>query len=328
MSEVHLLNVGQGDCTIFKSNKGHITMIDICKGNIERQQSRLEEARAFSIINHVKGNFNMCQNPTNPLDFLGKMGVTSIFRFILTHPDMDHLDGFNNLVENYSVSNFWDNGLTKDKPDFSGSPYDEKDWDRYIKVKENKDGIKTISPLAGAKNKYFNDDDEGKGGDFIYIYAPDDNLVTSANASDDVNDGSYVIVYKTQGGRVLIPGDAHDNTWEYVIRNYKSELLNCEFLLAPHHGRDSNRDWSFLDEIKPKFSVLGCAASKDLAYDQWNRRGLEKVTQNQTGNLSIYPHSEGLDIFIENENYAEKAGGNLSKKDLYGNVFLKTVKRD
>lgn len=328
MSEVHLLNVGQGDCTIFKSNKGNVTIIDICKGNIERRRKTIDESRAFSAINHVKGNFQMCQQPINPIDFLDDMGISSVFRFILTHPDMDHLDGFNNLLNNTSVLNFWDNGLKKDKPDFTNSPYNEEDWDRYINVKEKKEGIKVISPLAGAKNKYFNDDDEGNGGDFIYIYAPDDNLVSSANSDEDVNDGSYVIVYKTQGGRVLIPGDAHDKTWEYVIDNYKSEIENCEFLLAPHHGRDSNRDWSFLDEIKPKFSVLGCAASKDLAYDQWNRRGLDKVTQNQTGNISVYPNAYGLDVYIENDRYAEKAGGRLDKTDSYGNVFLTTIEKD
>jgi len=94
----------------------------------------------------------------------------------------------------------------------------------------------------------------------------------------------------------LLPGDAYDKTWEYVIDNCLDELKNCEFVLASHHGRDSGRSRDFPDKIKPQFSVLGCASSKHLAYDQWNRRGLEKIIQNQADNVAIYPDSDGLSI--------------------------------
>jgi len=327
MSEIHFINVGNGDCTIMKSNKGRVSVIDICKGNIEREKDKANESFAM-FSSQQKGNFNMRNHPTNPLDFLSKMDVTSIWRFILTHPDMDHLDGFNNLLNTFSVSNFWDNGLIKSKPNFEGSPYKEIDWDRYEKVKSGGDNVNVIKPLAGDKNKYFNDDDESKGGDFLYVYAPNKDLVDASNQNEDFNDGSYVIVYRSQGGRILVPGDAFDSTWEYVISNYKKELEGCEIMLAPHHGRDSNRNWEFLDTLQPKFSVIGCADSKDLAYNQWNKRGLEKITQNQAGNISFYPHSDGIDVYIQNESFAESSNLDISKKDSYNHIFYKTVKKD
>lgn len=98
-------------------------------------------------------------------------------------------------------------------------------------------------------------------------------------------------------------------------------------MLAPHHGRDSDRSWDFLDKLKPKFSVLGCASSKHLAYDAWNRRRLEKITQNQAGNVSVYPNKQGLDIFVENERFVKAYGGDITKKDAYGNYFLTFIKK-
>ena len=330
MAEIHILNVGQGDCAIIQSNSGHVTMFDICGGNISAQEDR------SSLTYHEKaavlGNYRMCQHPTNPIAFLkNKIGKTSIFRFILSHPDMDHLDGFNKLISECAVSNFWDSGVRRDKPNFKGSPYKEEDWDRYVKVRDgNEDGIKVVSPISGSKNKYYNKDDNGKGGDYIYVYAPTKDLVDCANKSDDcedVNNASYVIVYRTAGGRILLPGDAHDKTWEHVIENYESELLECELMLAPHHGRDSDRSWDFLEKIKPQFSVLGCASSKHLAYDAWNRRGLEKITQNQAGNIAVYPDSDGLSVYVENDRFAQAYGGDTSTTDKYGNCYLTYIKK-
>ena len=334
MAEVHILNVGQGDCNIIRSNSGRVTMFDICGANKEitpaTEAHLMKNVRAL-LKKEVKGNFRMCDHPTNPIEFIqNKMGLDSIFRFILSHPDMDHMDGFNNLLDQIEVGNFWDSGVRKEKPDFSqGSPYKAADWDRYIKVRDGKENVTVVHPKAGAENKYFNIDDDGNhGGDYINICAPSDELVENANSSqsgDAINDASYMIVYRSAGGNILFPGDAHDETWEFALKEFGPLLKDCKLMLAPHHGRDSNRSWKFLDKIKPCFSILGCASSKHLAYEQWNRRNLKKITQNQAGNIAVYPYDEGLHIYIENDTFAKKSGGDTSKVDKYGNFYLTTI---
>lgn len=149
MAEIHVLNVGQGDCTILRSNSERVTVVDICGGNIE-EKGITEETLAKSV---AKMNYQMCRHPINPIRFLTEeMKLFSIFRFILTHPDMDHIDGFNNLVESVSILNYWDSGVRKEKPDFkTQTKYKEEDWDRYVKVSDGKDNINVVSPLAGAK---------------------------------------------------------------------------------------------------------------------------------------------------------------------------------
>ncbi len=336
IAEIHVLNVGEGDCIIFKSGSGHVTMFDICGGNLPVEIDLSLLFFPFEEKTAVKGDYQMCKSPSNPIRFLkNKMGVSQVFRFILSHPDMDHMDGFNNLIESVTVLNFWDSGVRREKPDFSQNSnthkkYKEEDWDRYVSVRDNHEGITVVTPRTSSKGKYWNEDDSGEGGDYITVCAPNDKLVEEANDSgsnDAINAASYVIFYWSAGGRILLPGDAHDKTWEVVLENFGDVLANCEFMVAPHHGRDSKRSWDFLDKIMPKFTVFGCASSHHLAYNAWNNRGLEKITQNQAGNISIYPNSEGLDVYVENKEFASDYGGNTSKTDKYGNYYLKRINK-
>jgi len=308
MSKVHLLNVKNGDCTIIEHASERRTMIDISAGNIQSDSSTLS-AIFESAGSKPRGNFGMCRYPTNPIAYLqSTLNTSSLFRFILTHPDMDHLDGFNSLADQISISHFWDNGARKSKPEFSGgSPYKEEDWDRYVRFRDNREeGANTITPLAGDKFSYANHDEQGPGGDGLYILAPDQGLVDEANKSEDFNDCSYVILYKSNGGNVIIAGDAHDKTWDYILENHSDDIKDCKFLLAPHHGRKSGRDYSFLDIMQPKLTLFGCARSEHLAYSAWDHRGLSFHTQNQCGNVVLETRGTKLDVYIENETYAEK----------------------
>lgn len=321
MSTIHLLNVNNGDCTIFEHASGRRTMIDICAGNIETEsplQKSLSEALGIS---KPKGNYGMCKYPTNPIEYLqSTLNVSSIFRFILTHPDMDHLDGFDQLADCISIGNFWDSGARKDKPDFGGSPYKEEDWDRYVKFRDGlEDGVTTVSHLSGSRFQYANKNEDGStGGDGLYILAPNEELVTEANETDDFNDCSYVLLYRSSGGDIIIAGDAHDKTWEYILENHEDDIKDCKFLLAPHHGRKSDRDYSFLDTMKPTLTLFGCAPSEHLAYSAWTYRNLDYVTQNQCGNMVIQTRDGSLDVFIENETFAkEVCDGTFSNSQGY-----------
>lgn len=276
----------------------------------------------------AKGDFGMSKKPTNPVSYLRDRGVKSLFRFILTHPDMDHLDGFDSLTRSFSVANFWDSGVRREKPDFGECPqYEEKDWDRYAEVRDGTEpAIKVITPLAGAEFKYANKIDEGETGpDGLSILAPDPDLVAAANASGNVNDASYVILYRSSGGRILIPGDAHDETWDYVIKNYSKAVANCSVLFAPHHGRKSGRSFDFLDVVRPKITFFGCASSGDLAYQAWSSRKLRVITNNQAGNIVINCADKVIQFYVQNAAYAKANGCDLEITNSQGYTYYDTV---
>ena len=81
MPTVHFLNVGNGDCIIIEHGSNHVTMIDICSGNLVEKRA---ESLAALMEEKLKGNFQMCDKPTNPISYLKKIGHNSLFRFILS----------------------------------------------------------------------------------------------------------------------------------------------------------------------------------------------------------------------------------------------------
>ena len=325
MPIVHYLNVGKGDCSIIQHGSDRVTMIDICSGNTDEKQKRAVAAILESLesSNQPSGDYGMRRRPTNPIAYMAKHSIGRPFRFVLSHPDMDHLDGFKALCEEVGINNFWDNGLRRSKPDFEGGPYLEEDWDAYELVRDKKQaGVTVVSPLAGANFSFANEGAPENRGDCLHIVAPDAVLVKAANKSEDHNDGSYVIVYRSAGGRIVFPGDAHDGTWEYVLAHHRELVANCAVLIAPHHGRDSDRSHDFLDVLKPGLTLFGCAKSEHLSYDAYNRRDLLHITNNQAGNVVLDADPKGISVFVENKNFAETFPTHDASRTCCGSYFI------
>jgi len=308
---IHFLNVEDGDCSIIeRPDSGRHTIIDICCGNIDNEVDKSYEdiSSSFSEEARPRGNYNFKSSPTNPIQYLKDIGIVNIHRFILTHPDMDHMDGIKQLFSKITITNFWDTGVKREAPSFENGKYLKADWDFFQKLRANEvEGVTTLSPKAGDKGKYWAyDDDQNNGnGDYLSIIAPTTKLVEEGHNAN-FNDASYVIVYRSPAGNIIFPGDSEDHTWEYILKNHCSLVKNAAVLFAPHHGRDSDRDWKFLDIVNPKLSFLGNAKSKHLGYSAWKNRGLEYFTNNQCGNIRIDFEEKRLIVSIENKEYAQK----------------------
>ena len=128
-------------------------------------------------------------------------GLTSVFRFISTHPDMDHLDGIKHFFEEFRPINFWDTANTKKIDGFSGGKYDEDDWNflRWPSRRRPPNRSEAASSCApGAKGPFYNQNERREGGgDGLAILAPTPEPLADANEREDWNDSSYVILYRT-----------------------------------------------------------------------------------------------------------------------------------
>jgi beta-lactamase superfamily II metal-dependent hydrolase len=144
---VHFLNVKEGDCSVIQHATGRVSVIDVCNAR------PLGTVALDETIARLTGNFNQKDYPVNPVSYLSDRGIHNVFRFILSHPDMDHMDGLKAFCEAYPPINFWDTANNKEI-DFGVSSYNEADWLYYKTIRDGlagatQRGLSSIVMLRG-----------------------------------------------------------------------------------------------------------------------------------------------------------------------------------
>ena len=320
MGIIHFMNVNEGDCIWIQHPSKHNTIIDISNGN-----------EAGLVLEHasLSGNHKQKEHPVNPIEYLKDRNLTTIFRFILTHPDMDHMDGIKKLFDEFEVLNFWDTENTKTMDANSNwGKYDKADWDFYQDIRTSTSAPKVLNLYAGAEGKYYNQTEDGKSGaDGLYLLAPTSQLLEEANETEEYNDCSYVILYKTGNDKkVIFSGDSAEKTWNYIIENHKDEVSNIDLLIAPHHGRKSGGNDDYLDVLNPKLTLFGNAASEYLDYASWNNRKLDLITNNQANGIIIETNGgSGMDVYVTYETFAKRYNPDTFYDEAYGGWYIMTI---
>lgn len=186
MLKVHFLNVGHGDCTIIEHPSGRLTIIDINNGTDVDSQSALEVASylSASVMREVREAQSIQANQisvltkagydvelTNPIEYLARLRPDkSVFRYIQTHPDLDHMRGLVALRGNgFSIANFWDTQHVKE-PDFGGpkAEQDRLEWDEYQTTRSGQRGQTVLNLHRAAAGHFYNREADGNaGGDSI-----------------------------------------------------------------------------------------------------------------------------------------------------------------
>lgn len=305
------MNVLEGDCNIIQHDSARVSVIDISNGYndydtaeeiaVKNSQLRKDMYERTQVPSDKK-NYKQKKNPDNPIYYLKQKGIKNIFRFIITHPDMDHLDGIKDFFEEFNISNFWDTNNKKEFSNKAGSGgYNMDDWKYYKSIRDGK--IKPATRLtlySGNSNQYYNED-------YIEILSPTTTILNACTEKENWNDSSYVLLYsppKANGGnwKILFAGDSEDLTWEHIIKNHSEKVENIDILFAPHHGRDSNRNFDFLKSLTPTITLFGNANSNHLAYTKYP--GI-KITNNQAGYVILDITAERIKLFVKNFEFAK-----------------------
>jgi beta-lactamase superfamily II metal-dependent hydrolase len=271
---LHFLNVGNGDCTIIELPDGNLMMVDICNG----------------------GGTNW--EFTDPIHHLERLSRSrSIFRYVQTHPDMDHMDGLAALASKYFITNFWDTANNKPRPDFS-SPYSKgkpEDWDAYQKLRcAARHYYRSLSPvklqgvgkfkLRRAARHYYRSlspvklQRVGKCPYELFVLHPTQQAVRDANHAGEWNNAAYVLLLKEGGFKALIAGDIDDGVWEELYdwvssdSDARSLVSGIWVFKVSHHGRRSGycgAKWLKLTNPKEIVISKGSMPGEQSAYGNY-----------------------------------------------------------
>jgi competence protein ComEC len=195
MLRFHFLNVGDGDSTIIEHPSGRLTMVDINdsgeydSGSMHdyiQERSRGDTKVRPILQALISANLyrtDAATELTDPVEFLkSTYPARRLWRFILTHPDLDHMRGLARLGREVGFNNFWDTEHTKTVPSLR-SDADKADWAFYQAIRRNEKGnIRKVYHRGDAAYAFAKDENGMPGGDSIQILSPTRALVTSCNA--------------------------------------------------------------------------------------------------------------------------------------------------
>lgn len=328
MLKVRFLNVGHGDCTVIQHPSNRLTVIDINNGEELDLESSEELAKSYSLpiyqrLQQVRRDRGIYVNTlgirkarqaigayerqtldelvrkgyeiklTNPIEFLHQQYPSQdIFRYIQTHPDLDHMRGLTALTQNRDILNVWDTEHNK-TPEFQ-SDSDKEDWATYQKLCNRQENVLRI--YRGHKGVYFNQEPQGvDGGDGIEILSPTPAIIAAANKEGKTNNLSYVLKLTYKGITIIFGGDAEEDVWNDLVKQYGT-TLKCDILKASHHGRDSGYHQEAVKLMNPQYTIVSVgkkpdtdASNKYRNYSQnvWSTRWRGNIT------LNIDEHGKG-----------------------------------
>lgn len=313
MVKIHFLNVGHGDCTIIEHQSGNLSMIDINNGGELDDETAIELSEelkfdpldvykfaetGFTPYEILKANgYN--RDLTNPIEFIKiNFPNRALWRFIVTHPDMDHLDGIKALEkERITIHNLWDTDHHKTIPEEDFVSDSEKyDWEHYNKIRKG-GTINVLQIHRGTIGKHYNQHPliPNHPGDGLYILAPTPDLVEKANANKLWNNLSYVLMLIYADIKILFGGDAEKDVWDSIVKAYSEKILSSHILKASHHGRDTGYHEEAVSMIKPLYTIVSVGKKPETdASNKYKKHTLKEVWSTRwKGNITLEIYDYG-----------------------------------
>ena len=243
----------------FFNTFANIIFLDVSQGDsmlyITKNQSKVYMFDTGGIRNRSVSD--------NSLMYLKSLGISKIDYLILTHGDYDHMGEAINLVENFKVEKVIFNcGVFNDLEQELIKELDKKKIKYYSCIKE----------LNIDNNKLY----------FL-----------QTKEYDNENDNSNVIYFKYGTFKFLFMGDAGIEKEKDILEKYN--ISDVYVLKVGHHGSKTSSDKKFIDEIKPKYSII--SVGKNNRYGHPNKEVL-----NNLDNSKIYRTDQDGSIMFKIKN--------------------------
>jgi competence protein ComEC len=299
--KITFLNVGHGDSTVIEHASGRLTVVDV------NNCSELDDETLAEVSQYYQSNralliaealgirtFGMLKeagyaiNLTNPIEFLtnhhpGK----DIFRYIQTHPHLDHMSGIEQLAaHNIGITNLWDTDHSF-TPDLKNDA-DRASWNEYTRLRGSSDSPKVLRLYCDDSGSFWNQGgDNVDSGDGIDILHPNRATLQAIQHAENVNDLSYVLRITLGGVRIILAGDAENAVWDDLVARYGQDL-KCSVLKASHHGRGSGYHEKAMSLMKPKYTIVSVGKKPETdASDKYRKHSENVWSTRWRGNIQI-----------------------------------------
>jgi len=265
---VYFLNVGQGDSILLRFPDGTDFLIDGGNGS---SASQAEIA-----------------------DYLGRLsatGLDDIEYLIATHPDSDHINMLDDVLSTYEVNRIYYNG-------YIGNTVTFEKFDEAAKEETYGEGTPAVRTLFDGDGETYHID----GGSYtVDIYAPGYQRFGS-----DANAMSPIIIVEYGGRKLVLSGDAEEDTEAWFITATGLTAIDCDIYKVGHHGSRTSSSVAFLDFITCEYAVISCG--EDNSYGHPHQETLAKLEArsylvyrtDQNGTVTAYIDADG-DIAFVNE---------------------------
>ena len=250
--KIHFIDVGQGDSTLIVTPHNKKILID---GG-----------------GSASSSFDVGKNTLIP--YILDRGFTQIDIAIISHFDVDHVDGVLRVLEELKVKKVYISKQIKDS----------KKYDEFLNI-TNRKNIKVHEVIAGnriqiEKNLYFD------------VLWPQNRQISE----NVLNNNSIVCNLHYNNFSVLFTGDIEEIAENEILKLYSSnqKLLKSDILKVGHHGSRTSSTEEFLNIISPKVAVIGVGKNNNFGHPNGN-----VLTRLQVLNSVVYRTDLNGEIIIE-----------------------------
>ena len=205
---------------------------------------RTPSGRTMLIDGGTDGGSDVGYNVIAP--FLRRKGVNRIDVLVLSHPHADHLSGLVAVVREFRVGMVLDPCIPHPSPLYS----------EFLQVVKDR-GALYRQAVRGQTL------DLGDGAKAEVLNPPSQRL---SGTQDDVNNGSVVLRFSSQGHRILFAGDAEYDAEMDIMRSGMN--VKCDVLKIGHHGGNDATSADWLDAARPKIAVISVGRSNSFGHPQ------------------------------------------------------------
>lgn len=206
--------------------------------------------------------------------YLWSRGRTRIDAVVISHADIDHFNALPELLRRFSVGSVYISPVMFDE---GGAALDE---------------LRRAIDQAGVPLREISAGDQLRGTDdclLTVLHPPARGTLGSDNSN------SIVLEVVCFGRRILLPGDLESPGLDDLLAE---RPLDCDVVLAPHHGSTQSDPPGFVAWTTPEWTIISgdSRSNRPAVADAYRRQGARVLNTSQSGAVTVSINRTSLEV--------------------------------